>query len=347
MVGTVEHENKNFEPKAGRNLTWSGQIKFMTSNREMSVIPPPSFMKEGLGFPGEVELVVDGQFGMLIRDKNGAGYIVTSTEEPNWIARPGAERVIDAVTEQEHFFDNEAEYDGIIVAGCMRSAKTVFLKKLSAVAARLGRKVLFVRPERARKGDGLDVLLDEHPDLIRLEGIEGVDRIMGVVNSSNADLVVLDEMNLLMFGRSLHFVTKEQKAEAVAKAIEQIIKGGRKFAGALLNRYATGEAFPPINEILNLQIANSRIELVKMHAQCLCGASAEVQAMTELYYWQGEFVNGDMRKVRPLVPIIGPMEAVDNFYGPLCFRCHHRIHGKLAEERWAELDFSRSRDFSI
>jgi len=313
----------------------------------MSAKPPPSFMKEGLAFPGDnVEMVVKGTHGFLVKDEGGVGYIVAPTKELDWIVRPQVDRMVRVIFTQERFLEEDSFYDGLFVAGCMSGGKTTFLREAASQAAEIERSVLFIRPKRARKVDKHQELMDRYPGLISFEDVESIDEVMSAINRHNPYLVIWDEMNLLIFAPSRVRFSQEEKAEAIMTATEAVVKNGRKFAGALLNRYATGEAFPPINGVIALEKSNPRIELFKMHAQCLCGATAEVQALTELYCWQGRFSNGGECLVRPLVPIDEEREAIENFYGPLCPRCHHLIHGELAPGKWAILDFSTARDFT-
>lgn len=337
----------NLEPTLGRDLVWSGKGEFKTLDPKISKLSPPSFMKESLEFPGrEVEMVVKGQFGLLIRDKEGVGYIITSVREPDWTVRPRIDQLVDVVVNQEDFLEEGAAYDRLFVAGCMRGGKTSFLRELASKAAEAEKKVLFIRPKRARKADRHQELLEKYPGLIIFEDIKSVDEVMNVVDRHSPDLIEWDEMNLLIFAPSRRFSLQEEKAAVIVKAAETMIKNGRKFAGALLDRFATGEAFPPINGVLTLQRSNPRVELFRMYAQCLCGAVAEVQALTEVWWWEGGFANGGECLVRPLVPIDEEREAIENFYGPLCSRCHFMIHGELASKKWANLDFSRTRDFT-
>ncbi len=348
-VSAEQEQTRNFEPRAGRDLTWSGQIEFRefrTRDREMSVMPPPSFMKEGLDFPGNVEVVVSGQFGLLIRDEEEKGYIVTSTKKPDWVVRPQVGKLVDVVFNREHFLKEDALYNGLIAAGCMSGGKSTLLREIADQAVQSRNRVLLIRPSNAREIDIHQELIDKHPRLISFQSIDSVDEIMVAVNSHNPDLVVLDEMNLLVYADSPRFETREKRAIAIAEAIKEMVENGIKFAGALLDRYATGRAFPPINEVITLQKSHRRIEIFRMHAQCLCGAVAEVQAMTELWSWLGGFTNGSECLVRPLVPIDEERKAVENFYGPLCSHCHHRIHGEQAGERWDVIDFSTARSFT-
>jgi len=350
MTGRISLEQDrrgNLEYQWGRNLYWSGQIEFRTLDPEMSAKPPPFFMKEGSAFPGDdVEIVVKGTHGSLIRDKNREGYIVAPTKELDWIVRPRIDRMVKVVFAKEHFLTKDAFYDALVLAASMSGGKSTFLRETAEQGAEQGMMVLLIRPRRARKVDRHKELLGKYPDLIIFEDIESIDEVMKVINRHNPDLVVWDEMNLLIFAPSKTHTTPEEKAKAIVEATEAIVESGKKFAGALLHRYATGEAFPPINEIIALEKKNPRIELFKMNAQCLCGANAEVQAMTEVWCWQGEFVDGGKCLVRPLVPIDEEREAIENFYAPLCPRCHHLIHGELAPRKWAVLDFSTARDFT-
>lgn len=349
MTGRYSSEQDqrgNLEARLGRHLIWR-EVNFQTLDPQILEKPPPYFMKEGVEFPGkEVDVAVKGQFGLLIRDKEGGSYFVTSTKEPNWVVRPGIERLVNVVINKERFLEEDGFYDGLIAGGCMRGGKTTFLRGITNQAAELERKVLFIRPKRARKADKHQELMAGYPGLISFEDIRSVDEVMGVVERHKPNLVVWDEMNLLIFAPSRLFSSQGEKAEAMVRMVETIVKNGKKFAGALLDRFATGEAFPPIEGVLTLQRANPRIEYFRLYAQCLCGAVAEVQALTELWCWQGKFTNGGECLVRPLVPIDQEREAIENFYGPLCSRCHHLIHGELAPQKWARLDFSRTRDFT-
>lgn len=337
---------ENFETRQGRDLVWSGEIEFKTLDPKTEEISSPPFMKEGLKFPGEEAEVVKGQFGLLIKDNQGKGYIVIPNKEPDWTVRPGIERLVDVVVNQERFLEKDTIYDGLIAGGCMRAGKTSFLRGLVSETAELEKRVLFIRPKRARKADKHQELMAKYPGLIKFEDIKSVDEVMYVVDAHQPHLVVWDEMNLLIFAPSRVFDSPQAKADAIVKAVETMIKNGKKFAGALLDRFATGEAFPPIEGILALQKTNPRIEYFRLYAQCLCGAVAEVQALTELWWWEGKFVNGGECLVRPLVPIDEEREAIENFYGPLCSRCHHLIHGEPALKKWARLDFTRTRDFT-
>lgn len=325
-----------------KDLFWSG-VKFECLDPSITPKEPPEFMEEGLRFPGNTDVVVEGQFGLFVRGKDGV-YLVAPVREPNWMVRPRVDRLLGTVL-REDFFENDGQERGILVGGCMRAGKSEFLQALGEKAVELGCKIAFVRPERARAKDKHQQLLDQYPHMVELVSVKSIDEVVDRVGDSEADVVLWDEMNLLIFGPSRTFNSLQQKAEAIIRATQVIVGRGRKFVGAFLERYATGEAFPPVEEALALQRFDRRFDYVRMHAQCLCGAVAETQALTELWWWRGSFNNGGDCLVRPLVPIDQEREAIENFYAPVCSRCHNSAHGGLATSKWTPLNLSGTRSF--
>lgn len=326
-------------------LYWQGAEEFVTLDQTEERRPAPGFMREGLEFPGHnVEVLVRGQFGFVVASEEGSFFVLPS-EEPDWLVRPRVDRAI-SVMEKEGFFQRDSGFDGLSIGGCMRSGKTTYLCKLTERAFELGKSCLFLRPGRSRLADKHEALLKKGEDLIEFVPLESVDDIIPAVESNPADLVLLDETGLLIFASSETYQTIEDKAEAITGTAEKIVGQGRKIAVAFLERFATGEEWPPTGKLLTLARQSPLFKYVRTHAQCLCGAPAEVQELTEIFWWEGSFSNGATCQVRPLVPIDQKREAIENFYGPACSHCHHLIHGNLAAKRWTALDFSGTRDFA-
>ena len=345
MISELPPEQRGVPDRRLGDLVWTGEPEFHFLGKEHRVIPAPVFMKEGLSLQGgEAEIVVGGAYGLLVRDNQGSSYFILPKKEIDWTVRPQVE-IARAMIVGEGFLERNSGFDGLFAAGGMRGGKTKLLESLGYEAVRQEKTILFIRPKRAREKDGHQELIYNYPSLVNLVEVESVDEVMALAESPGVDLVIWDEMNLLIFAPSEKLDTQEEKTKAIAEAIETIIDKGSKFAGALLHRYATGQAFPPIEEVLELRERNPRTEIIGMHAQCICGAVADVQAMTEIYWWEGEFNTSKRCLVRPLVPIDEKREAIENFYGPLCERCHREIHGELTVPRWDELDLSNIRNF--
>jgi len=334
------------EMKQDLDLHWSGSIRFESFDPKIKEKPLPSFMEEEAPFPGPAAEVVDGEFGHIIMDEQGVNYYLAPDRELGWQTRPRVEAMVKLVVERHGFLEGDADYKALYAGGGMRGGKSIFLAGLGYEAAKRGLKVIHLRPAKARKADRHQSLIEAFPDSVELIEVEDIAQAIEVVRKCNVDLLIQDEINLITFGKSKALPYLYQRERAAVTIPEIAIARGIKYAGGLIERFATGEAFPPILEVLRAQRENREIEYFTMYPQCLCGAGAETQALTELYYWKGMLSDGEEYVVRPLVPIDQERVAVENVYIPVCSHCHVEIHGERAYRKWAVINYAGVRNYT-